>query len=290
MLKYCSEITLDEFQNWSLVYEQNNLADLKNTECWNFDSSIIRKFFDVQDLSLNEKYAHYYEREQEDAIDVDLEENEFRYLIKRQTNLNDDVRMQQRGPLAKFTENLGKMVMDEGDEDEDVNDRELNEESQCGIFCRETALDVIETIMAKCNIGTEFRVCILGIYNVISVYRLIREFGEHCNGATKICITVVDVLKEKLDDLEILLSTYSIQNCQILYKCCNFLFDKNADYQNFNCVMCLLNASSSHLFAIKFILLQMYCRKEQSGLQLVLSSKKVISNLYVNLKLFDIIC
>jgi hypothetical protein len=271
VLKYCSEIQQDKFDEWEFIYEEKNLGDLKSVESWTFSTDTIDKFFDVPDLKYN--YERYYSRKSTDELELESYEKE--YLLKNQSALSfDTVKVPVKG-MAQLDAMLDSIIDIDNDID-DVIDNVLSESSERGIFTNDTSMQIVETICAKCNIGLQFSICIIGVFNVISIFRLIIELSALSNVQLQLQINLIDILQEKLDEVQQLLECVTLNdNTQVLYKCRNFLHDENSDYQKFNCVLCFINASSSKLFAVKMSLLQLYCRKQQSGLQHILVSKKV---------------
>jgi hypothetical protein len=282
VLLYCSTVTIEDFNSWAAVYAECKLGDLKNVANWRFSPEVIDKFFGG--ILLNGNYDNcYYSRYYTDD-ELNITPIEHNYLCKNNFAVTKDLQNRPARGLETVIANISKK---HDNDDGNLGRFELSEISdidKTGIWFHTTVELLAEEIIAKCEIGATFRICIVGIHCVVSMCRLILHF-EHISFATNFTFTIMDYSEEKINDLRNMI----VQSCQpgmrtvVKYKSINFLFAHNHSFQKYNIVLCFLNQSITRIFALKFILLQCYCFPNNSGgLQKILCSQRVSVLIYIN--------
>jgi len=280
VLEHCSSISEEDFNEWTTIYKESKLSDLKKVSQWRFSSDIIAKFFDIPHL--HNEYSCYYTEHADLSIEcaeLDLNEIEENYLCANETAVSLDLQI-------KPTKGLGSVIStysaifgpnDNSNDNADMILKKASERSKTGIFLKSTVELLVEEVVSKAEVGVNFKVCIIGIHCVVSICRLILQFESVCI-ATEFSFTVIEISERKnvaLKDMLVHLSD-STKKIKINFITDNFLFIPNHSLQNENIIMCFLNASSTRTFALKFILLQCYCDlKNSRGLQKVLCSQRV---------------
>ena len=268
------------------------MSDLKEVANWTFTVETINSFFDIITSELCGKYDAYYANENKDSrgillLDVDeliyLESIQFAPSIETVV-----VPLRGVGNVTSKYEKFfqiddAEMIDDNNGAATTVDENKLNAVTKRGIFFLHTVETIVTSLYAKCNLGIKFKICFIGLYNVVNISRLIQEFeSSGVLGSVSFDITVIELLPQKCNDLGKLLTSAKLKNTQVNFITKNFLEIHNSEFQQYNCVLCFLNQSCSRLFGLKFMLLQLYCSREQENLQLILSSKRVnTTNKYI---------
>ena len=244
----------------------------------------MEKFFDTS--YLNGEYADCYYTENVDIIDesnelLNVDAYERQYLCSNESTVTRDLQHKPakglESVIARFEIKYASTEDETIKTPESSDNAEPSDNSQKGIFYNSTVTRLAEEIIAKSDIVSKFKICIIGIHCVVSISRFILEF-EKIALSTHFKFLIVEYSQKKNDDLKALLAHYGpLSNIKVKFMTDNFLFVPNNSFQKFNLILCFLNQSSTRIFALKFILLRCYCSPQRTGLQNVLCSQRVIT-------------
>ena len=276
VLEHCSLISEADFALWAEVYRKNKLSDLKKIEHWRFAPEVVDKFFNIS-LSGNYKNCYYTENVDiwDEHDDVDVNKFEKQYLCANEAFVTTDSLLKPAKGLESVISKLQAQFDTVPIEAQTFRNGKLSELMQKGIFLRSTVAQLADEIIAKSDILSSFKICIIGIHCVVSVGRMILEF-ENISLSTKFSFLIIDYSNKKIEDLKALLAQSNPEiKTKVKYVVENFLIVDNHSFQTQNLVLCFLNASITRIFALKFILLQCYCSTNSTGLQKVLCSQRV---------------
>jgi hypothetical protein len=274
---------LDDFNEWSKLYETERLTDLKRVSDWKFSSEAQQRFFDFSSIELGVNYEAFYVDKRNGELD--LNEWEINILKKNDCNLSLEARKEATRGIDTVISRL-ELIFEEKDNYDDAmisnGGDEVSDVAKRGIFFHQTVADISQAVLTKLSIGVSVKLCVIGVWNVVSLCRLINEFDESgFSNSTLFEFTIIECVEVKQNDVKFILENSNLKNTKFKFLNDNFLLIPNENFQDYNCVLCFLHQSCTSIFALKYILLQLYTSKGQNGLQLVLASKKVRSILCI---------